>query len=159
MHKIQKGFVISLIMFSPSALATADTIDFILDSIDYSALSTKVHAYLKPKIAKEEICKDLPHLDKTNKVDLNDFVIGRKDSTLTISANIKITCKTSDSAVIKSSASEDIAINAGFDISKCTLVDFKATPRGDVGKVIARSTGFSKKLKKQIEQKLKSICP
>jgi len=159
MCKVFVGLVALIVFFSSPVSANNDTINLLLDSIDYPKLSVQIHNYLKPKVANEHVCKDVPQLDKTGKVDLNEFKIGRESSLITISANVKVTCKTSDSAFIKASASEDFAINGKFDVATCTIVDFSASPRGDIGKAIARGTDFSNKIKMQVEQNLDAICP
>lgn len=77
-----------------------------------------------------EPCKDLPHINRTGhaRVDRATLSLNGDDISLTASGSIR--CKTSDKAVVKSSASADFDLAGSGNLATCDFPTTSVTLKG-----------------------------
>ena len=97
-------------------------------------------------------------IDKTDTVLLNEFEYCADSQTSSLRANVFVKCRTSDNAVIKIQVQEDFEIEAKIDNQTCQIVEFHASPRGELGKLIARNVGFLERTQKTMQDNLHQLC-
>lgn len=135
-----------------------------------SVLNSVVYNAVKPVIESQDVCNGLKTkkrilfknvtigIDKTKKVSLESFDYCAGTTTSQLKAKISVTCKTSSSALIKVQISEDISLNAQIDNQSCKIISFDASPHGEIGKLIAKNSGFKKDVKKSLQKNLNTLC-
>lgn len=122
------------------------------------ALSSLLYNSIKPEIENADLCADFDHIDKTASVKLKKFSYCLGPDTSEIKAQLSVKCKTSDSAFIKTSVKEDFDFSFLIDNQTCEVSDFDSSPKGDIGKLIAKNTNFQASAKKAIQEKINEIC-
>ena len=143
-------------------------------------LNTLIYNAVRPVIESSQLCselkKDFPiyinipfvgerllkrvtvGIDKTDQVKLSQFQYCVNGTTSTLKANIFVRCKTSDEAVIRTHIQEDFVMEATIDNATCKITEFHSSPRGDIGILIARNTGFLGEARKAMQDNLNILC-
>ena len=122
------------------------------------ALNTLLYNNIKPQIESADLCADFDHIDKTARVRLKKFSYCPGAITSKIKAQLSVKCKTSDSALFKTSVTENFDFSFLIDNQTCKVFDFDSSPRGDIGKLIANNSNFKASAKKAIQDKISEIC-
>jgi len=137
----------------------------------FSFFSSEVFATSAPSVIEAKLmidnpCKGLKHkigfitiaIDKLERLEVNNITISVIKDEGEFFASGKLDCKTSSSAVLKSSAGIDISINANFNLNKCSNMHVKlqlSNIRGDAGQILApfirsQSDALSLKIKERL---------
>ena len=121
-------------------------------------LNTIVFQRVRPVVESADLCRGLPVTDKTDQVRLTQFKYCAQEAVSTLKANVFVRCKTSDHAVIRIKVQEDFTLEATIENASCRITGFHASPRGDIGRLIARNTGFKERVRNSMQNNLNLIC-
>jgi hypothetical protein len=132
--------------------------------------NVEVAETLKPLIEEARLCKGLKQkvdaglfkiklkIDRTKSVKVESINYCTSEASRKIEANVSVECETDEDEEVQIQLAESFDVAVVISNKTCSVTDFRIEPEGDIGKLIAKNTGFEDKVRKAVEREIAKVC-
>jgi hypothetical protein len=126
---------------------------------------------LKPIIEKTKLCKGLKRkidaglfkvkikVDQTKSVKVEKINYCTSQTHRRIEGTVAVECESDDDEEVQIQLAETFDVAVEISNKTCAVTGFRIEPKGDIGKLIARNSGFEDKVRKAVAHEIAKACP